>query len=87
VPARALSQLIEQRLLTQRIAAKDETAVAAGRAEADLFALQQDDIAHTTLGQPQAPYSARIATTDDGDTARFVPCNNAYGSYGVAVAR
>ena len=63
-----LAQLVEQRLLAQRVAGEDEAAVAAGCAETDLLAFQQHHVAHTALGQPERRVQAGKAATDDGNT-------------------
>src|SRR6185437_1933949 len=62
-PLRA--QLIEQRLLAQRIAGEDETAIAAGCAEAHLLTLQQHYIPHAALGQPECGVETGKTTADD----------------------
>ena len=67
-----LSALVEQGLLPQRITAEDKTTIASRGAKADLFAFQQDHVAHATLGKPQGRMQAGKAAADDGD-ARLHP--------------
>src|SRR6185312_4583476 len=73
-PARALrSELAEQRVLAERIAAEHEPAIAAGRAVTNAVALEQHYVAHTALREAKRQAHPGITAADDRDAGFSLP--------------